>query len=167
AIVIALAINRIVNEVFELNTFGLLLGEWNMLKEILLPLKVFRNISEVMCGEFYMTMSLAILAFNLIIDDLEEMQEKGLSSIINEAIKVIYTKLKFYYTRSDNSIYAVTTLLDLRFKKAYYEVNNWDKKWISWATECLNEVYNRYKNTIPVVDLEINDISSTSSQLNH
>src|SRR5690242_7560225 len=110
-------------------------------KEILLPLKVFHDISEVMCGESYVTMPLAIPAFNLIMDDLEEMQKKGLSSIINEAIKVAYTKLKFYYARSDNPVYAVTTLLDPRFKKAYYEVNDWDEEWISWATECLNEVY--------------------------
>ncbi|CAG8728369.1 14156_t:CDS:2, partial [Ambispora leptoticha] len=145
AIVMASAINRIVNEVFELNTFGLLPGKWNILKEILLSLKGFRNISEIMCSEFYVTMPLAISTFNLIMDDLKEIQEKGLSLIINEAIKVVYTKLKFYYARSDSP----------------------DEEWISVATEYLNEVYNRYKNTIPVVDLEINDISSTSSQLNH
>ncbi|CAG8631633.1 39_t:CDS:2, partial [Ambispora leptoticha] len=60
-------------------------------------------------------------SFNLIMNDLKEMLEKGLSSVINEAIEAALEKLKVYYAKSDSPIYAVTTLLDPRFKKAHYE----------------------------------------------
>ncbi|CAG8775876.1 10397_t:CDS:1, partial [Ambispora leptoticha] len=72
AIEISPAMDKIVNEIPELNIFSLLPREWNMLEEILLPLKVFRDISEALRGESYMTMPFAIPAFNLIMDDLQE-----------------------------------------------------------------------------------------------
>ena len=95
-----------------------------MLKEISLLLKVFHKISETMCSESYIMMPLAIPAYNLIMDDLEDLQGKGLSSVIEEAIRVSLNKLRSYYTRSDSPIYVVTTLLDPRLKKAYYEKIN-------------------------------------------
>ncbi|CAG8722628.1 13307_t:CDS:2, partial [Ambispora leptoticha] len=69
-------------------------------------------------------------------------------SVIEEAIRVSLNKLRSYYARSDSPMYAVTTLLDPRLKKAYYEKNKWDKVWIDWAIVCLNEVYDSYDDIV-------------------
>ena len=119
----ASALSRIVKEIPELSEFSLLQRKWNMLKEISLPLKVFCKISKTLCGESYVTMPFPIPAYNLIMDDLKDLQGKGLSSVIEEVIRVLLNKLRSYYTRSDSSMYAATTLLDPRLKKAYYEKN--------------------------------------------
>ncbi|CAG8741102.1 7505_t:CDS:1, partial [Acaulospora morrowiae] len=47
-------------------------------------------------------MPLAVPAYNLIMDDLEDLQGKGMSSVIEEAIRVSLNKLRSYYTRSDS-----------------------------------------------------------------
>ncbi|CAG8688004.1 13299_t:CDS:1, partial [Acaulospora morrowiae] len=106
AITMAPALSRIVRKIPELSKFGLLPQEWDMLKEISLPLKVFRKISKTLCGESYVTMPLAVSAYNLIMDDLEDLQGKGLSSVIEEAIRVSLNKLRSYYARSDSPMYA-------------------------------------------------------------
>ncbi|CAG8551413.1 10018_t:CDS:2 [Ambispora leptoticha] len=136
-----LSIDRMASEVRELNNLGLSESEWNMLKEVSLPLKSFCDMSEVLCDETYVIMSLVIPAYNQIMDDLEDIQDKS-SIAIHEAIEQALGKLIVYYTKSGGPAYAVTTLLDLRFKKAYYETEGWDAEWISWATESLNDVYN-------------------------
>ncbi|CAG8517820.1 27935_t:CDS:1 [Gigaspora margarita] len=118
AISMSSAINRMISEIQEINELSLSIEEWDMLKEVSLPLKTFHDVSKILCGESYVTMPLAIPAYNLIIDDLEE---KGLSSIINKAIDAALTKLKSYYVKCDNPIYAITTPLDPRLKKIYYE----------------------------------------------
>ncbi|KAF0491297.1 transposase-like protein [Gigaspora margarita] len=51
------------------------------------------------------------------IDDLEDMQEQGFPAIINEAIESALNKLKLYYSKSDNPVYAATTLLNPRFER--------------------------------------------------
>ncbi|CAG8794163.1 18389_t:CDS:2 [Gigaspora margarita] len=62
-------------------------------------------------------MSFVILSYNLMIDDLEDLQEQGFPAIINEAIESALNKLKLYYSKSDDPVYAATTLLNPRFER--------------------------------------------------
>ena len=112
-------------------------------------------------------MPMAILAIsNVIIDDLEDARDKTTSNILKVRIDSALNKIMYYYTLTDNSVYAISTVLDPRFKLQYFIIENWESDWLEWVKSCLSDVYNEYKEISSSQDLASIPSNSTPTAYN-
>lgn len=114
------------------------------MKQIKNFLKIFKEVTVIMSGSFYPTLSMTIPLYNILIDHIEDVigdeniqeidenidnndneNEEEWNQIIKEAAKKSRVKLLEYYNKT-NDTYLISTILDPRLKFQYYKDQNWE-----------------------------------------
>jgi len=117
---------------------------WVKLKQIKNFLEIFKEVTVIMSGSFYPTLSMTIPLYNILIDHVEDVignediqeidedieennseNEVEWNQIIKEAAKKSRTKLLEYYNKTNNT-YLISTILDPRLKFQYYKDQKWE-----------------------------------------
>ena len=117
---------------------------WVKLKQIKNFLEIFKEVTVIMLGSFYPTLSMTIPLYNILIDHVEDVigneddqeidenieennseNEVEWNQIIKEAAKKSRTKLVEYYNKTNNT-YLISTILDPRLKFQYYKDQKWE-----------------------------------------
>lgn len=120
--------------------------EWHMLSDINNLLSHFKKVSDLLCGEQYVTLPSVVVAVNFMLDKLEKavtiMDEKKNRSEIDElfivAIQAGRDKILKHY-RKFNWVYCALLILDPRFKLETF------KKTV-WGLEMMNCSYDKFKS---------------------
>lgn len=126
-------------------------NQWNELEKIKKFLSLFKEVTTIMSGSTYPTLSATIPLYNILIDHVEnvigdeneEVNEVESSSsrnedadewsqTIKEAAKKCKSKLLEYYNKTNDS-HIISTILDPRLKLQYYKDNE-------WGDELINEI---------------------------
>jgi len=114
--------------------------QWNGLEKIKIFLETFKEVTTIMSGYTYPTLSTTIPLYNLLIDHLEDNideneynenedfnddNDEKLKSLISEAVILAKIKLLKYYVKT-NDTYLIATILDPRLKLQYYHDHRWE-----------------------------------------
>ena len=105
-------------------------NEWNQFELIKEFLELFKEVTIIMSGSKYSTLTMTIPLYNELIDHTEDyMYSKDKSKqFLQEPAKNCREKLLEYYNK--------TNILDLRFKIVYY-------KDAEWGDELINEIHEK------------------------
>jgi ribosomal protein S27E len=119
--------------------------EWDLLKDILGFLKVFKTASNHLCAASHPTLSTAVPVYNYLLDKLEDYRDsyKG-PGAVKEAANAAIDKLKRYYSKTGAEVYAVATILDPSLKLDYYRGHEWEPEWIEDAKTTFKNAFARY-----------------------
>ncbi|CAJ0643384.1 13116_t:CDS:10 [Entrophospora sp. SA101] len=116
--------------------------EWSKLVEISQLLHLFSRATKHISTNHYPTLTSTVLIFNWLIDNLEDYEHNlNGTSDIKGKVKEVIEKLKFYYIRTDASVYTIATILDPRLKLDYYRDNNWEANFINNAHQVIKDIY--------------------------
>ncbi|CAJ0758498.1 19956_t:CDS:2 [Entrophospora sp. SA101] len=100
------------------------------------------NEEECISTNHYPTLTSTVPIFNWLIDNLEDYEHNlNGTSDIKGKVKEVIEKLKFYYIRTDASVYTIATILDPRLKLDYYRDNNWEANFINNAHQVIKDIY--------------------------
>lgn len=130
--------------------------EWLLLEQIYIFLKNFKIVSNAICGEKYVTLPIVVVAFNILISDIEstifELDNKTNRTIVDETLLIAFQAsrdkmLKHY--RKTNWVYCSSLILDPRHKVEIFEKTDWGKEMKNEAIQCFEKFYKKYaKNTL-------------------
>jgi len=140
---IRLALNALCLNNLKLNRFIINDNEWYVIKVTCHFLKDFKMVSTLLGGDKYITLPFVIVAFNLLLDKIENaMSELDSKEDQNEvdinmlsAYRVGRDKLLKYY-QITNWMYCVSLILDPRHKSKTFEKTSWGKELV---VESLNK----------------------------
>ncbi|CAJ0644800.1 14787_t:CDS:10 [Entrophospora sp. SA101] len=108
--------------------------EWSKLVEISQLLHLFSRATKHISTNHYPTLTSTVLIFNWLIDNLEDYEHNlNGTSDIKGKVKEVIEKLKFYYIRTDASVYTIAT--------NYYRDNNWEANFINNAHQVIKDIY--------------------------
>jgi len=112
-------------------------NEWNQFELIKEFLELFKEVTIIMSGSKYSTLTMTIPLYNELIDHTEDyMYSKDKSKqFLREPAKNCREKLLEYYNKT-NDAYLIATILDPRFKMVYY-------KDAEWGDELINEIHEK------------------------
>lgn len=118
-------------------------------------LKLFHEVTTLMSGSTYPTLSLTIPLFNILVDHVEDtissieesdenqshednifVLDSESKNMIKEAAKACKEKLLKYYNKT-NTTYLISTILDPRLKLDYYKEHDWDEDMINEIKQML------------------------------
>jgi uncharacterized protein DUF4413 len=98
-----------------------------MFEQILKFFKPFKEVTTIMSGSTYPTLSTTVPLYNILIDHIEDTVDlENADQIIIAAAATCKEKLEEYYNKT-NKTCLIATILDPRFKIQYYEDSNWDE----------------------------------------
>jgi hypothetical protein len=98
-----------------------------MFEQILKFFKPFKEVTILMSGSTYPTLSTTVPLYNILIDHIEDTASlESAEQIIITAAAICKEKLEEYYNKT-NKTCLIATILDPRFKIQYYEDNNWNE----------------------------------------
>ncbi|CAJ0766458.1 17423_t:CDS:2 [Entrophospora sp. SA101] len=104
--------------------------EWSKLVEISQLLHLFSRATKHISTNHYPTLTSTVLIFNWLIDNLEDYEHNlNGTSDIKGKVKEVIEKLKFYYIRTDASVYTIATN------------NNWEANFINNAHQVIKDIY--------------------------
>ena len=111
---------------------------WIVFERIKNFLEIFKEVTVIMSGSFYPTISMTIPLYNILIDHVEDIigdeenedNEEEWNQIIKNAAKRCKRKLLEYYNKT-NDTYLISTILDPRLKIKYYKDHDWGNSLIS------------------------------------
>ncbi|CAB4401720.1 unnamed protein product [Rhizophagus irregularis] len=132
----------------ELNKFLISNEEWNIVKELHRVLEKFYKATEYMSTSKYVTLSSSVPIYNKLLDHIEGLLDNDDAkyckiSIIREAIRKGYEKLRTYYTKTDDSdAYTIATILDPRLKLNFYIKEKWEPEFVDQAKNIFTNTYN-------------------------
>jgi hypothetical protein len=124
--------------------------KWVEFEQIKNFLEIFKEVTVIMSGSFYPTLSMTVPLYNIIIDHVEDVigdentqeindendneeEEEGeeeWNQVIKDAAKKSKAKLLEYYNKTGDS-YLISTILDPRLKLQYYKDHNWEESLIN------------------------------------
>ncbi|CAB4421281.1 unnamed protein product [Rhizophagus irregularis] len=139
------ALNSLVLSEKDLKNFVIMDDEWTELEKVKLFLENFKEITVLMSGSSYPTLSMLIPLYNALIDHMEDYMfenedvnenedenegddENGSvdeESIIKKAATNGREKLLQYYNKTNDAC-VIVTILDLRLKMEYYNDETWN-----------------------------------------
>jgi len=98
-------------------------NEWNQFELIKEFLELFKEVTIIMSGSKYSTLTMTIPLYNELIDHTEDyMYSKDKSKqFLREPAKNCREKLLEYYNKT-NDAYLIATILDPRFKMVYFAI---------------------------------------------
>ena len=103
-------------------------NEWENLELIQKFLKPFKEITTLMSGSTYPTLSITVPLYNSLLDHIEDTENAiEIEQTIQEAAKKSKKKLLEYYNKT-NDAYLIATILDPRLKMWYYRNNEWEEE---------------------------------------
>jgi hypothetical protein len=130
----------------DLNSYRLSEREWELLQRVRHFLEVFKKASDHLCSAKHPTLTIAVPAYNYMMDMLEELVDKDSSCrVINKAAEVAMSKLKTYYSLTGAEIYPVATILDPHLKLHWYRENEWEPRWINDARASFECAFSSYR----------------------
>ncbi|CAJ0747751.1 16278_t:CDS:10 [Entrophospora sp. SA101] len=144
--------------------------EWSKLVEISQLLHLFSRATKHISTNHYPTLTSTVPIFNWLIDNLEDYEHNlNGTSDIKGKVKEVIEKLKFYYIRTDASVYTIATILDPRLKLDYYRDNNWEANFINNAHQVIKDIYQSgYAPNLTVFsNSENNDIEEEEDLTSH
>ena len=124
--------------------------EWRLVVQLLDFLKDFKKVSEKISGEKYVTLPMAVIAFNCLLDKIEkksfELDRKEDRKEVDEKLIFAFQKgrdklLKHY--NKCNWIYCVSLVLDPRIKAEGLDFTQWGRE---MKDETLNKFRSLYDN---------------------
>lgn len=108
---------------------------WEIIEHLIYFLHPFAELTNLMSGQKYSTISGVIVLFNAIMDHLE-MYSEGIAETTNpppvsltDAAYEAFEKVKEYYNKTSH-IHCIVTLLDPRCNLKYFEDNGFQKDMI-------------------------------------
>jgi hypothetical protein len=119
-------IAKLCKQDFELTDCQLDSKEWEQIQEMLQFLQPFAELTTLISGETYPTISNTIVYYNVILDHLDSCKRKALYRrkkhlhVIVQAAALAKEKLIQYYNRTTD-IHCVVTLIDPCCKLAYFK----------------------------------------------
>lgn len=132
--------------------------DWQLLKKILDFLKYFKVVSDKICGEKYITLPIAIIAFNLLLDKIEtivfdldqNVERTGADESLIIAFQKGRDKLLKHYSKC-NWMYCVALVFDPRHKLVSFDLSTWGREMKAITLEKLKYVYkNQYYDKINI-----------------
>ncbi|XP_043472418.1 zinc finger BED domain-containing protein RICESLEEPER 2-like [Leptopilina heterotoma] len=132
----------------DLQSFQLTDRDWSLLRTSVKYLRLFKSLSNILCGEKYITIPLVIVGFNMLIDKLEKSindlnlrkNKSWAETSVERALQSAYNKLMKHYSKT-NWIYCAILMLDPRHKEETFYITPWGKEMAKWAIEKLEEIY--------------------------
>ena len=125
-------------------------ARWQEIQQLLIFFKPFAEVTNYMSGQSYSTISSVIVQFNVIFDHLEfytgstpmmkskksnkSSKSKGPPAYIVNAAMAAHSKLREYYSKT-NDMLCLITLLDPRCKKEYFYQNDFKQSQIQHYEE--------------------------------
>ena len=120
---------------------------WQLLESVLPLFKAFKTATNYLCAAGYPTLTTAVPVYNYLIDALEDYRDNRENvDVIRAATRAALEKIQTYYSKTVADVYAVTTILDPRFKLQYYKENDWEQRWIDEAVESFRNAYAYYRD---------------------
>jgi len=127
-------------------------------------LEPFKEVTTVMSGSTYPTLSMTIPLFNYLVDHIEDTigdegdendneeeeeddennEEEQINKLIKKAAKYCKSKLLKYYNKTNDS-YLISIILDSCFKMQYFKDEDWDDKLIDEINQKY-VLFNCFKN---------------------
>lgn len=136
----------------KLSSYKLTEHEWILVKGVQRILKMFKKVSDLLCGEKYATLPVVIVTLNLIVDKIEEetkrLNDKVDRSLTDEALIRAYEKardkiLKHY--QKTNWLYCACLVLDPRHKEETFDLTKWGKELKNMSMETIKTMYETYR----------------------
>ncbi|CAB4478569.1 unnamed protein product [Rhizophagus irregularis] len=129
--------------------------KWAIFEQIKNFLEIFKEVTVIMSGSHYPTLSLTVPLYNILIDHVEDVigndkeddddedddeeneenneenngendDDEKWNQIVKKAAKKCKVKLLEYYNKT-NDTYLISTILDPRLKLKYYKDHNWEE----------------------------------------
>ncbi|CAB4440772.1 unnamed protein product [Rhizophagus irregularis] len=168
---ISMAIDSVTLNDRDLKKYLLTENQWAELEKIKDFLFLFKEVTTIMSGFTYPTLSATIPLYNILIDHVENVigdvnvigdeneeviedvddeseansgnnNENEWSQIIKNAAKICRLKLLEYYNKTNYS-YLISTILDPRLKLQYYKDNEWGDELINDIQQKFLSMYNK------------------------
>ncbi|CAB5364726.1 unnamed protein product [Rhizophagus irregularis] len=161
----------------DLKSYTLTEEQWNGLRKIVDFLEPFKEVTAVILGSTYSTLSMMIPLFNFLIDHVEdiigdeneEVNEENddenddenirIEKSIKKAAKYCKDKLLKYYVKTNNA-YSIAVILDPRLKIQYFKDEEWGDDLINEINQNFVNIFN---SNYATTSLNSN-ISSTSKE---
>lgn len=107
----------------------------------------------------YPTLNRAIRAYNVILDELEDFQEKPTTPrILKHAAKQAMEKMQIYYRRTDDTnLYAIATAMDPRLKYQYWKDEEWEEEFQEEARKAVEDEWLKDYKTETTTQHSIHD----------
>ncbi|CAG8648371.1 8187_t:CDS:2, partial [Funneliformis mosseae] len=122
--------------------------DWNNLEQIAKFLILFKEVTIIMSGFTYPTISTVIPLYNLLIDHIEDTIDNiNTLPSIKLAAEKCKEKILEYYNKTNN-IYLFATILDSRLKLQYFKGKEWGDELIKTIQESFLSNYNTYYKSL-------------------
>lgn len=139
----------------DLKGYNLLDEEWNTILKLTKILKHFKKVSDALSGEKYVTISSAVVMWNLLLDKIESIEialddaanqnehsARNIDSLIL-GLQQSKEKLIEYYDKV-NWIYCVSLVLDPRHKQEGFRKSGWGRELEERTMKKFKELYKKY-----------------------
>lgn len=155
----------LINSRPDLQKYFLTDKEWEILDTVVSILHHFKEVSDLLCGEKYVTLSSAVVKFNVLIDKIENTSEvldkkvdrNEIDKMLIVALQASRDKMLKHYHRF-NWIYCIVLVLDPRFKTGVFEKTKWGKELKNCSYDKFLEIYKSYwSDEIIQIDEECKD----------
>ncbi|GBC44362.2 ribonuclease H-like domain-containing protein [Rhizophagus irregularis DAOM 181602=DAOM 197198] len=188
---ISLALEYIVFHDKDLKKYTFSEEKWAIFEQIKNFLEIFKEVTVIMSGSHYPTLSLTVPLYNILIDHVEDVigndkeddddedddeeneenneenngendDDEKWNQIVKKAAKKCKVKLLEYYNKT-NDTYLISTILDPRLKLKYYKDHNWEETLVNTIYQKFVNIYNKfYASTKPEVLNNTSEIKGKS-----
>ncbi|CAB5382253.1 unnamed protein product [Rhizophagus irregularis] len=188
---ISLALEYIVFHDKDLKKYTFSEEKWAIFEQIKNFLEIFKEVTVIMSGSHYPTLSLTVPLYNILIDHVEDVigndkeddddedddeeneenneenngendDDEKWNQIVKKAAKKCKVKLLEYYNKT-NDTYLISTILDPRLKLKYYKDHNWEEILVNTIYQKFVNIYNKfYASTKPEVLNNTSEIKEKS-----
>ncbi|CAB5387233.1 unnamed protein product [Rhizophagus irregularis] len=188
---ISLALEYIVFHDKDLKKYTFSEEKWAIFEQIKNFLEIFKEVTVIMSGSHYPTLSLTVPLYNILIDHVEDVigndkeeeeedddddeneenneenngendDDEKWNQIVKKAAKKCKVKLLEYYNKT-NDTYLISTILDPRLKLKYYKDHNWEETLVNTIYQKFVNIYNKfYASTKPEVLNNTSEIKEKS-----
>ncbi|CAB5374274.1 unnamed protein product [Rhizophagus irregularis] len=169
---ISLALEYIVFHDKDLKKYTFSEEKWAIFEQIKNFLEIFKEVTVIMSGSHYPTLSLTVPLYNILIDHVEDVigndkeddndEDDNEENEENNEENNGEVKLLEYYNKT-NDTYLISTILDPRLKLKYYKDHNWEETLVNTIYQKFVNIYNKfYASTKPEVLNNTSEIKEKS-----
>lgn len=150
----ALKMKKSLNLLCELNDqlkdYLILKNEWLILMTVFKFLKYFNELTQVLSGDKYVTLSLVVIGFNLLLDKItaeidylrgkSDIEMNWVDDTMLKGLEACLCKLLKHYSKS-NWVYCAVLILDPRFKVESFYKSSWGREMVRESLEKFESMY--------------------------
>lgn len=145
------ALNLLCQQNDDLRKYTITSAEWDLIEDLIHFLKDFKRVSEKISGEKYVTLPVAVIAFNCLLDKIEKKcfeldnknQRDGTDEKLIEAFQAGKNKLIKHYHKC-NWVYCVSLVLDPRVKAEGLSLTEWGREMKQETLKKFRSIYKSY-----------------------